>query len=67
MYSKTGEYDEQAKEARIKKHEAKEEYEASKEELKKAYKEAYSDDAMLDSYTADLEWDKSMKDLKSSK
>lgn len=63
FYANTARYDEQAKEALINKEEARKEYESSKDELKQAYKEAYSDDAMLDSYTADLEWDKAMKDL----
>ncbi len=66
FYRNDGEYHDKAVEAGKKAREKEEEYNAAKAEMHKAYNQAYSDDALFDAYTAEMQYDKSTEYLKNN-
>ncbi len=66
FYRNDGEYHDKAVEASKKAREKEEEYNAAKAEMQEAYNQAYSDDALFDAYTAEMQYDKSTEFLKNN-
>lgn len=66
FYRNDGEYHDKAVEASKKAREKEEEYNAAKAEMHEAYNQAYSDDALFDAYTAEMQFDKSTEYLKNN-
>lgn len=66
FYRNDGEYHDKAVEAGKKAREKEEEYNAAKAEMHEAYNQAYSDDALFDAYTAEMQYDKSTEYLKNN-
>lgn len=66
FYRNDGEYHDKAVEAGKKAREKEQEYNAAKEEMREAYNQAYSDDALFDAYTAEMQYDKSTEYLKNN-
>ena len=66
FYRNDGEYHDKAVEASKKAREKEEEYNAAKAEMHEAYNQAYSDDALFDAYTAEMQYDKSTEYLKNN-
>lgn len=66
FYRNDGEYHDKAVEASKKAREKEEEYNAAKAEMHEAYNQAYSDDALFDAYTAEMQFDKSTGYLKNN-
>ena len=66
FYRNDGEYHDKAVEAGKKAREKEEEYNAAKAEMHEAYNQAYSDDALFDAYTAEMQYDKSTEFLKNN-
>lgn len=66
FYRNDGEYHDKAVEAGKKAREKEDEYNAAKAEMHEAYIQAYSDDALFDAYTAEMQYDKSTEFLKNN-
>ena len=66
FYRNDGEYHDKAVEASKKAREKEEEYNAAKAEMHEANNQAYSDDALFDAYTAEMQFDKSTEYLKNN-
>ena len=66
FYRNDGEYHDKAVEASKKAREKEDEYNAAKAEMHEAYNQAYSDDALFDAYTAEMQYDKSTEYLKNN-
>jgi hypothetical protein len=66
FYRNDGEYHDKAVEAGKKAREKEDEYNAAKAEMHEAYNQAYSDDALFDAYTAEMQFDKSTEYLKNN-
>ena len=66
FYRNDGEYHDKAVEAGKKAREKEDEYNAAKAEMHEAYNQAYSDDALFDAYTAEMQYDKSTEFLKNN-
>ncbi len=64
VFEKSNEYDEKANEAHKEWVGKEKEWNESKQKMGEAKEKAYGDDAMLDTYSADLQYDQAMNDLK---
>lgn len=65
--SETARYDRKADEVAVDRRAADKEYNEAKTNLHNAYEDAYSDDALFDSYTADIDYEQSMAELNKNK